>query len=132
MYTPPVPPTGRVARGITLIELTVVIVVMLTLISVLFMAGRAYKEGADRANCILNIRTVQQSVRSWQNVNNVPADGVTAIDEDEVYGDGKFLPVRPSCPANGSYTFAVAVPVVGSLVVDCDIDGHEPEDSVGW
>ena len=55
--------------GMTLIELTVVILVLLSLISILFVGARAWKKGSDRAGCIMNIRNVQQGVRSFQNIN---------------------------------------------------------------
>ena len=51
-------------KGMTLLELTVVILVLLSLISVLFIGARAWKKGSDRAACILNIRNFQQAVRS--------------------------------------------------------------------
>ncbi len=120
------------ARGMTLVELTVVILVILSLISVLFISGVKYKDGADQANCILNIRMVQQATRSWQNVNNVPADGETPIDEDAIYGDGKYLPFRPVCPSNGNYTFESIVPLPNDPVLTCDIEGHEPNRTTNW
>ncbi|MDF1714657.1 MAG: type II secretion system protein [Akkermansiaceae bacterium] len=59
-------------KGLTLIELTVVILVLLALITVLFIGGRAWKKGSDRAGCILNIRNAQQAVRSYQNLRGLP------------------------------------------------------------
>ena len=53
----------------TLLELTVVILVLLSLISILFIGARAWKKGSDRAGCILNIRNVQQAVRGYANMN---------------------------------------------------------------
>ena len=55
--------TMKRKAGMTLLELTVVILVLLSLISILFIGARAWKKGADRAGCILNIRNVQQAVR---------------------------------------------------------------------
>lgn len=59
----------KIKPGMTLIEITVVILVLLTLISVLFIGANIYKRGADRAACILNIRNVHQAVRAHQNLN---------------------------------------------------------------
>ena len=60
----------KLKPGMTLIEITVVILVLLTLIAVLFIGANIYKKGADRAACILNIRNIQQAVRADQNLYN--------------------------------------------------------------
>ena len=66
--------------GMTLLELTVVILVLLSLISILFIGARAWKRGSDRAASILQIRNVQQAVRSYSNMNGKnPGDGATEI-----------------------------------------------------
>ena len=57
----------KLKPGMTLIEITVVILVLLTLIAVLFIGANIYKKGADRAACILNIRNIHQAVRADQN-----------------------------------------------------------------
>ena len=56
--------TMKRKAGMTLLELTVVILVLLSLISILFIGARAWKKGSDRAANILNIRNVQQAVRA--------------------------------------------------------------------
>lgn len=55
-------------RGITLLELTVTITVLLGLISILIVGTRAWKRGGDRATCILTLRNVQVAARSYQNL----------------------------------------------------------------
>ena len=60
----------KLKPGMTLIEITVVILVLLTLIAVLFIGANIYKKGADRAACILNIRNIHQAVRADQNLEN--------------------------------------------------------------
>jgi len=64
--------------GMTLLELTVVILVLLSLISILFVGARAWKKGSDRSANIMNIRNTQQAMRGHQNMNNVSAADVTA------------------------------------------------------
>jgi prepilin-type N-terminal cleavage/methylation domain-containing protein len=54
--------------GMTLLELTVVILVLLSLISILFVGARAWKKGSDRAANIMNIRNCNQAVRGYQNM----------------------------------------------------------------
>jgi len=57
--------------GMTLLELTVVILVLLSLISILFVGARAWKKGSDRAANIMNIRNSQQAMRGHQNMRGL-------------------------------------------------------------
>lgn len=121
------------AKGMTLLELTVVILVLLSLISILFIGARAWKKGSDRAGCIMNIRNAQQAVRSYANMYNT-----TSIPSGELIGSGKFLETAPICPAAGTYTDltgAVSVPAVGTLAMTCTLatsDSHVPDSIQGW
>ena len=54
--------------GMTLLELTVVILVLLSLISILFVGARAWKKGSDRSANIMNIRNTQQAMRGHENM----------------------------------------------------------------
>jgi prepilin-type N-terminal cleavage/methylation domain-containing protein len=122
------------SKGMTLIELTVVILVLLSLISVLFIGAQAWKEGSDRSQCILNIRNAQTAGRSFQNMNQkAPGDAFTAA--TDVYGSGKFLETAPTCPSAGSYTWATTIPAVGTLFMTCSLSGtknHVPGSISGW
>ncbi len=120
--------------GLTLLELTVVILVLLALIAVLFIGGRAWKRGSDRAGCIMNIRNVQQALRSHQNLSGVP-DGATINITSDLVGADNFLRTEPTCPSDGTYTFASVVPDLGTLAMTCSLagsDDHEPDFYSGW
>ncbi|RPJ33294.1 MAG: hypothetical protein EHM17_10820 [Verrucomicrobiaceae bacterium] len=69
------PPRVVVRRGTTLIELTVIILVLLSLLTILFMSGRAWKRGSDRASCLLNMRNMQMAARSYQNMYGYQSGG---------------------------------------------------------
>lgn len=106
----------------TLLELTVVILVLLSLIAVLFIGARAWKKGSDRAACILNLRNVQQAVRSYSNLNglnpNTPAPGLRS----QIIGFGKYMENEPVCPAGaGLYTASApdVIPDLGVLYLTC-------------
>ena len=60
-------PSMKRKSGMTLLELTVVILVLLSLISILFIGARAWKKGSDRSANIMNVRNIQQAVRGQQN-----------------------------------------------------------------
>jgi len=144
----------KIKPGMTLIEITVVILVLLTLISVLFIGANIYKRGADRAACILNIRNVHQSVRANQNLNNKKATDLVSL-TDEIYStvaDASATPVvvgverymvAPNCPTDDAdYTqVGTAYPATGTPAVTCtnngalgtgEITDHLPADTGGW
>jgi prepilin-type N-terminal cleavage/methylation domain-containing protein len=106
--------------GMTLLELTVVILVLLSLISILFIGARAWKKGSDRSANILNIRNAQQAVRGHANMQNL-TEGTGVCTEDIIYGtadDGVGAYLRkPAPPATDitSYTGGGVVPVAGTL-----------------
>jgi prepilin-type N-terminal cleavage/methylation domain-containing protein len=128
-------PAIKRKSGMTLIELTVVIVVLLSLIAVLFIGARAWKKGADKAGCIMNIRNMQQAVRSYANLGNI-AEGGTIVAAD-FEGPGKFLAVVPNCPSDPTkaYDVLTVVPTTGTLFATCtaaDKAEHIPAGYTGW
>ena len=120
----------------TLIELTVVILVLLSLISILFVGARAWKRGSDRAGCIMNIRNVQQGMRSFQNMNGHSAGDLVANARSEIIGPGKFVESVPQCPGTGTYSFLDdSLPLSGALYASCSLSGsekHVPSDYGDW
>lgn len=128
------------ASGMTLLELTVVILVLLSLISVLFVGARAWKKGSDRAACVLNIRNAQQAVRGFANMNN-KSDGDT-FTEGDVFGAGKVMNntvAELKCPQEGAAAYSAAasgvVPAVGTLYLACSAgltDSHIPTEYANW
>jgi len=139
----------------TLIELTVVILVLLSLITVLFIGASAWKRGSDRAASILNIRNAQTAGRSYQNMyNGKTGDLLTMVDDEptEIVGTGNFMESTPTPPSDGEvYTWATAIPAIGNapddyaaLFMSTNFDGtapdvdsdvnpdHRPEDVSGW
>ena len=126
------------ARGMTLLELTVVILVLLSLISILFIGARAWKRGSDRAGCIMNIRNVQQGVRSYANLNSYTAGGTVAGWKAYVIGTGMFVEKTPACPGGGTYSYATdtVIPDVGVLALSCSLaaapDNHAPTSYSDW
>lgn len=121
--------------GMTLLELTVVILVLLSLISILFIGARAWKQGSDRAASILQIRNVQQAVRSYANMNGLnptdaaPGGSVKAV----VIGPGLFIENDPTVagghPAK-DVLFTIAddtiIPDIGTLFMTADDATYAP------
>ena len=102
--------------GMTLLELTVVILVLLSLISILFIGARAWKKGSDRAGNILNIRNVQQAVRAHSNVRGIAVGG--ALLNAEIVGAGKYLGSVTPPNSELTYAYLAVVPDFGTLYLD--------------
>lgn len=129
-------PAGIHAPGLTLLELTVVILVLLSLIGVLFVGGSAWKKGSDRALCIGNLQNVQKGVRGYSNLYGYDPGDVVAGLESKVIGAGKFVENHPDCPGGGTYSYlGDQVPVVGTLYISCSLaasEQHEASDTSDW
>ncbi len=127
--------TTKRNAGMTLLELTVVILVLLSLISILFVGARAWKKGSDRAACILNIRNVQQAVRGHQNMHNkLAADTLdSAVIYSATAADAYLKP--PVCPGAGTYTAGTSYGAPGTLYLACSLAvsaEHIPTGSGDW
>lgn len=127
------------SSGMTLLELTVVILVLLSLISILFIGAQAWKKGSDRTICLIQIQNVQKGVRSFSNLYGYsPGQNVTGL-QMRVIGLGKFVEATPTCPGAGNYTFGSAfgpdtIPPVGELYLNCSLSasGHIPTEYADW
>ncbi len=62
-------------RGTTLIELSVVIAVLLLLVGVLFIGITAWKNGANKAACVVNLSSIQKAARGYANMNGLNIGG---------------------------------------------------------
>ncbi len=104
--------------GMTLLELTVVILVLLSLISILFVGARAWKKGSDRSANIMNARNIQQAVRGHQNMRNMDF-GDTLASTVIVSADGTTGYLKEPTPPAGlaDYTYLGTVPNQGTLYV---------------
>jgi len=118
-------------------ELTVVILVLLSMVALLFISGRAWKRGADRALCLVNIETAQKAVRSFSNLyGHAPGENVPGL-EDRLFGPGRFIEMRPECPGAGTYTtLEDQVPEIGVPYMSCSLASnglsHKPDNTDDW
>ncbi len=106
------------AKGMTLLELTVVILVLLSLISILFIGARAWKKGSDRSANIMNIRNAQQAMRGAQNMYQLEEGDAfpsttTAAAPDLI--DYMTLPTSPTGVATDIYTPTEDITALGEL-----------------
>lgn len=124
----------------TLLEMTVVILVLLMLITLLFVGARTWKRGSDRALCVANIQIVQKGLRGYSNLYGFePGDTVAEL-KSKIIGIGRFVEVVPACTANGTYNYGQTsgintIPPIGELYMQCDrnvIEQHQPNDYSEW
>ena len=118
----------------TLLEITLVILMLLTLIGLLFVGATAWKRSASRSGCIMNIRNAQAAVRAYQNVHGL-SDGTPLDIATTILGPGGYLRTEPVCPGGGSYQPLSQIPALGELAITCTLAGshdHEPDSHDGW
>jgi len=88
--------------------------------------------GNNRAACHMNVRNVQQAMRSYQGMNNL-AQG-TPLDRSALTGPGKMLEKEPVCPTCGPYRWSPVVPGIGTLMIECEHTSHSlpPAQTYDW
>lgn len=144
------PPRVVRNRGLSLLEFTVVIAALISLVSTLWIGALAWKRGSDRAGCVLMLRNVQVATRCYQNlygynygdrlraVNSTPDVAQQMLNKgyieqklcDLAHGIGK-------CPAGGTWTCPIPdiFPQEGSLYLVCSLatsEGHTPGAHADW
>ncbi len=144
------PPRVVRNRGLSLLELTVLIAALLSLVSILTIGALAWKRGGDRVGCVLMLRNVQVATRSYQNLygynygshirqENGPPDIAQQMYNkgylqqnlfDLAHGLGR-------CPAGGTWVCPSpdVFPQEGSLYLVCSLarsEGHAPTTHVDW
>lgn len=145
-------PQGRTTHpaGLTLIELTVVILVLLSLVGTLMFGARAWTRGSDRAACVMSICDVQKAVRAYQNFygfapGTYPAaqDGTQSIIE-HLNSKGYLNPqlyerAKGNEPCQGGGIYSIdkedVFPPVGVLYLHCSLEGiqrHVPTEHLQW
>lgn len=119
--------------GLTMIEVTMVVSALLGLISVSFFGVNAYKNGSDRAMCIVHVTQVQKAVRSFANFHLIDPGGSHSGLKDAVIGPGRFIEEIPVCPSGGTYSFLEdRMPEFGETYMSCSIEEHRPTTTYRW
>jgi len=135
------PRRTKAPNGLTTLELTVVIAVLLTLAAIMMFGARAWRRGMDRTSCVLTLRNVQTSVRAYQNLygyapGTMPAsDGGTQSIIEHLMLKGyisesthRAVAIDHACPGSGDYLIAHedVFPLDGELYLSCSLE-HSQE-----
>ncbi|MEM1085788.1 MAG: prepilin-type N-terminal cleavage/methylation domain-containing protein [Verrucomicrobiota bacterium] len=136
--------------GVTLLELSVVIVVVLSIAALLLIGANAWRRGSDRAACVINIRNVQTSVRSYQNLygynpGTMPyAENGTQSIAEHLFNKGYItgalhatIKGSGKCPGGGEYVIEqeAVFPAAGKLYLTCSLESdrkHLLPDNRQW
>lgn len=124
--------------GMTITELAVIILVLLSLISILLVSARGWKRGSDRACCIINVRNCQQAIRAYANVTQL-APGA-AIPNGGTRGSVvmDYVLKSPVCPGGGKYDGIelTTIPPEGVVLMECSFgdgtENHLPPSHQEW
>jgi type II secretory pathway pseudopilin PulG len=105
-------------RGTTLIELSIVIAVLLLLVGVLFVGITAWKNGANKAACLVNVSSIQKAVRGYGNMNGINIGGPCGA--ANIVGVGQFFAAMPKCPSTAvAYVAGTVIPADGVPWTNC-------------
>jgi len=96
MHCPPPSPSPRI-RGLTLIEVTLVVTTLLGLIAVLFIGVGSYKEGANRAICVQQVATMQKAIRAYCNMHQIEPGQTVSNIKSRIINPTGFIRQEPSC-----------------------------------
>ncbi|WP_159435055.1 type II secretion system protein [Rubritalea squalenifaciens] len=105
-------------KGVTLIELTVVIAVILVLISVLFIGAKFYKDSANRSACVINQNAIFKAASAYININ-----GTDPTWNDLTTGTGPLAASIPVCPSEGAGSYSLTV-TAGVPAASCSDTTH--------
>lgn len=119
-------------KGMTLLEIALVVALLLSLIAILFLGIAAYKKGADRAKCLIQLSAIQKVVRSYQNTYDMLA-GSALVHSTTLMGAGLYFETVLNCPDTdtpGAYNYMAVIPVPGTAYATCTLAGgstiHNP------
>lgn len=137
-------------RGLSLLELTVVIATILAFVAILFVGTRGWLRDSDRSCCVMTIRNVQLAARSYQNLYGYKYGGrpyeeggtqdiamhlhTKGYIEDAVYDQASGA---SKCSGSGTYTCPKpdVFPEQGELYMTCSLAGprnHQPKNYLDW
>jgi len=143
--------TRRALPAFTLVEMTIVISVSLSLISVVTTSARAWKRNSDRADCVSDLRNFQMAVRSYQNLYgysegmlHVNVGGSTDIAEQLLRRDlitrnqHRQAIGKETCNGDGTYSRIQPerFPLQGECYLICSLSlspqQHFPDSTINW
>lgn len=113
---------GGLALAGTILGYVGLLVIIFGFVPMVFVGARAWKDGSDRAGCLIQQRNVA-SVISQHRANNQLSPG-DAIDVEAVLNAGGIAPSSLVCPAGGDIIVSDVIKEEGESCTECP-NGHE-------
>ncbi|MCF6313137.1 MAG: type II secretion system GspH family protein [Verrucomicrobiales bacterium] len=114
---------SRNQSAMTLIEITVVITILLSLVGIVFVGLTSYNKGSARAKCILQQSKLQKTSIAYANLNEIDEGAPVANFVNTLISAG-YIQQTPVCPDTGNYTFLDKIPNQTESFVTCSIASH--------
>ena len=93
-------------RGFTLIEIMIVVLIIGILLAIAVPNFVRAREASRAKACVSNLKQIQSAKEQYAMDNRVAEGGAAA--DTNLYGAGKYIVVKPTCPAtNADYTIGV-------------------------
>ena len=87
----------KMLKGFTLVEIMIVVAIIAILAAVAIPNFVRYRKTSQMNACISNLKQIQSAVAQCK------LEGKT-VDDSNLFGADKYIRVKPTCPAGGSYT----------------------------
>ena len=113
----------RHPRGMTLIEITLVITILLSLATIIFLGVASFNKGSARAKCVLQQAKLHKMALAYANLNQLNL-GDSAPDLITTLVNDTYIPQTPLCPDTGNYTFLSSIPRQAEHFVTCSMANH--------
>jgi type II secretory pathway pseudopilin PulG len=91
----------RKRQGITLIELLLGALIVLTLVQAAMPLLVQAREDGRTQECVRNLRAIQKAKADWGRDHPEQAGGEPT--DRDLFGPGRYLSRKPVCPSGGTY-----------------------------
>lgn len=117
-------------KGMTLLELIVMVIVLAGLILILYIGARAWQrvQNSDVDLCRENRTQYEKALLKYRACKDLGQDSI--IDPEKVLIHDGLDPSEFKCPKGGVYIFSKSIPPVGVPSITCDILEHQKKTKV--
>jgi prepilin-type N-terminal cleavage/methylation domain-containing protein len=89
--------------GFTLVEIMIVVAIIGLLAAIAIPNFVKARNASQKAACVANLRTIEGAKANWALESK--RSGTDTPSDTDIIGPASYIRERPSCPANGTYSF---------------------------